>query len=151
MRRNVHNTYDTVRSNHNKLTVNGQNTLNIMDMLRDIKEELKQFTFYIRMNSVDVSDFFPLKNDKDLALFLDKSHEDWERRRRGFHHLLFTTVTKNKRRFSTALLHTVFTRDFISNHTWPHSGYICLRTQDCPKILLPDRLFHYAIVKESVG
>ena len=123
MRRNAHNTCDTVRANFDKLSINEYNVTKIMDMLSDIKDDMRKFNFHMRMDTVDISDFFPLKSDADMKNFMDKSHEDWPMRRRGFHHLLFTTVTKSKKKFSTALLHTLFTRQFIANHKWPFSGY----------------------------
>lgn len=122
MRRNVFHTSDTVRSNHNKLVTNETNVKVMMDMLREIKEEMKKFYFHIKMDSIDICEFFPLKSDDDLNRFMDKTHENWEMRRKGFNHLLYCTVTKVKRRFSTALLHLLFTRDFIANHKWPFPG-----------------------------
>lgn len=95
----------------------------VVDMLVEIKEDMKQFTFHLRMETCDMSDFFPLKDHDTLNRFLDKSHEDWTMRRKGFYHLLFTTVTRNKKKFGTALLRILFSREFIANHKWPYPGY----------------------------
>ena len=124
MRRNVFNVCDTVRSNHDKLKNNEKNSGDIMQMLREIKHEIAQFSYHIKMDSVDMSDFFPLKSNADLKRFIDKSHDEWPQRRKGFQHLLYTTVTKTKRRFAAALLHVLFSREFIFAHKWPYTGYI---------------------------
>ena len=122
MRRNVHGTNDIVRSNHDKLIYNECNMKTLMGMMREIKEDLLKFTFHMRMDYCDVGNFFPLKSDQDLQNFLDRSNPDWLLRMKGFNHLLYTTVTNNKRRFGVALLHTLFTRSYISSHGWPLPG-----------------------------
>ena len=122
MRRNCHGTNDIVRSNHSKLEVNEYNMKSVMVMLKEIKTDMRQFTFHMRMDTCDLGSFFPLKNDTDLQSFMDRTHPDWPLRMRGFYHLLFTTVTKTKRRFGGALLHTLFSRDFVSTHRWPYPG-----------------------------
>lgn len=124
MRRNMFNTNDIVKNHLDKLGLNDEHLKTIMSMLNEIKKDIQQFSFHMRMDSIDVSDFFPLKNDDDLKRFMDKNHEEWPLRRRGFYHLLFTTVTKNQKRFGTAMLHTLFSRQFISNHRWPLPGYV---------------------------
>lgn len=123
MRRNMFNTNDIVKSHLDKLGCNETYLKNIISMMMEIKDDMKQFSFHMRMDSIDISEFFPLKSDDDLKRFMDKSHEEWPLRRRGFYHLLYTTVSKNPKKFAAALLHTLFSREFISNHRWPHPGY----------------------------
>ena len=91
-------------------------------MLKEIKEDLKQYTFHQKMDTNDVSDFFPIKSEESLKSFLDRKHQDWNARKHGFYHLLFTTITKKKKKFAKALLHTVFDRQFIATHWWPQAG-----------------------------
>ena len=123
MRRNMFNTNDIVKCHLDKLGCNDNQLKTIISMLKEIKEDMSKYNYHMKMDSTDISDFFPLKSEGDIKKFMDKSHDEWPLRRRGFYHLLFTTVTKNKKKFATALLHTVFTRDFISNHRWPQPGY----------------------------
>lgn len=122
MKRNTQGTYDTVRSVHDKVRRNESDTKMVIDLLREIKSDMRQFTFHMRMDSVDLSEYFPLRNDKDLDRFMNREDEEWPLRRRGFYHLLFNTVTKQKNRFASALLHTLFSRDFIANHRWHFAG-----------------------------
>lgn len=122
MRRNVHSTNDIARSNHERLMSTEQSMKTIIDMLKEIKEDMRQYNFHLKMETADVGKFFPLSCDEDLQDFMDRKHPEWPKRMKGFYHLLFTTVTKNKRRFGGALLHALFTRDFISCHRWPFPG-----------------------------
>ena len=124
MRRNVHGTYDIVRSNNDKLVNNECDMKNLISMVKDVKEDMKKYTFHMRMDYCDVGQFFPLQSDQDLQKFMDRQHPDWHLRMKGFNHLLYTTVTKNKRRFGGALLHTLFSRQFIPCHRWPLPRYV---------------------------
>lgn len=94
----------------------------MLAMVREIKDDMKQFTFHMRMDSVDLSEFFPLNTDDDVKRFMDRDDEEWPLRRRGFYHLLYTTVTTQKKKFASGLLHTLFTRSYIANHRWPYPG-----------------------------
>lgn len=119
MRRNGHGTNDIVRSNHDKLVYNEHNMQTLLTMMRELKDDMLKFTFHMRMDYSDVGQFFPLKSNQDLQNFMDRNNPDWPLRMKGFYHLLYTTVTKNKRRFGGALLHTLFSRNFIIGHRWP--------------------------------
>lgn len=57
-------TNDTVRANHDKLKSNENVSNTMMGMLKEIKDELKQFSYHMRMDSLDLSEFFPLKNEE---------------------------------------------------------------------------------------
>lgn len=123
MKRNCQGTHDTVRFNSQKLVPIDCNTKLILDHVIEIKQDIRRFNFHIKMDMIDMSLYFPLENDASLAEFMAKD-EDWEKRRKGFHHLLYTVVTNDKKKFSGALLHTLFTRDFVRNHKWPIPGYL---------------------------
>lgn len=122
MRKNVFNVVETVKSNNEKLKCNDYYMRAILSTLQDVKTDLKQFCFHTKMDTNDISDFFPLKNEHSLNSFMNKNHPDWNARRHGFYHLLFTALTKKKRKFAKALLHTIFSRQFISTHRWPKPG-----------------------------
>ena len=91
-------------------------------MLQDIKDGMLQFSYHMKMDTIDISSFFPVKDEESLQLFMDRKHPDWNARRHGFYHLLFTALTKKKKKFAKALLHTVFSREFIGGHRWPQPG-----------------------------
>lgn len=120
--RDLQNTNDLCRSNFESHKCNEFSNKTVIGMLSAIQKDMKQFSFHMRMDTVDVSEFFPLESNAQLQRFLDRSHEEWPLRRRGFYHLLFTTVTKEPKRFASALLHTLFTRTFIHEHKWQYNG-----------------------------
>ena len=72
MRRNMHSTNDCVRFNREKLVNNEYSMKIVVDMLKDIKQDMKQFTYHVKMDSVDVSEFFPLKNEDSLEKFFNR-------------------------------------------------------------------------------
>ena len=122
MKQNVQYTSDAIRSNHDRLRCHDFSMKTVLTMLKEIKTDIAQFSFHMKMDTVDLSNFFPLKTAEDLKSFMDREHEDWPMRRRAFHHLLYTTVTKNKKKFAAALLHTLFSREFVQQHYWPSQG-----------------------------
>ena len=119
MKRNIHNSSDTGKCCLEKLKCNEYYTQEVLGHIKDIKRDLLQFTFHMKMDTVDLSQFFPLQSHEPLLEFMNRGHEDWNLRRKGFYHLLFTTVTKSQKKFAAALLHTLFTRNFIRKHRWP--------------------------------
>lgn len=123
MRRTQQYTYDLSRSNFESHKCHDYSNKFTTGILLDIQKDLRKFTFHMRMDTVDISDFFPVNDDETLEKFLDKDHPDWQLRKRGFYHLLYNTLSTNPKKFAAALLHTVFTRNFISKHKWPGQGY----------------------------
>lgn len=124
MRKNLINVIEIVRSNNEKMKCNDYYMRAILATVQEVKDGMRQFCFHTKMDTNDVSDFFPLKNKESLSLFMDKGHPDWNARRHGFYHLLFTTLTKKKKKFAKAILHTIFSREFIANHRWPQPGFV---------------------------
>ena len=122
LRKNVINVIEIARSNHEKLKCNDYYMRKILSMLLEVKEDMQQYTYHMKMDTSDVSEFFPLKDECSIKQFMDRNHTDWDTRKHGFYHLLYTTITKKKTQFARALLHTVFTRSFISAHRWPQPG-----------------------------
>lgn len=102
-----------------KLICNEYNMKTILSLLKEIKDDMKELTYHRKMDSVDLSVFFPVDSDEDLNNFLNRDHEDWAARRKAFYHLMFTTVNNSKDKFACALLHSLFTRNYISTHQWP--------------------------------
>lgn len=107
---------------------------------KEIKKHLIQYNFHMKMDTVDLSEYFPLKTDAQLKKFMQHDDE-WNLRKKecfnyhtfrlfliitiipqAFNQLLFNAVTKKTTTFATALLHVLFSRDFIRDHKWPGSG-----------------------------
>ena len=53
--------------------------LELMKENREIKEQLVQYNFHQKMDTVDMSQFFPLKSDDDIDRFM-KQDKEWTRR-----------------------------------------------------------------------
>lgn len=62
IKRNLHYACDTVQSSHEMNKANEKSNKVIISMLMDLKNEMKQFSYHMQMDSTDVSEFFPLKN-----------------------------------------------------------------------------------------
>ena len=62
MKRNLFSNSDIVRSNHQKLDVNENAMKTVVTLLKHIKNDMRQYAFHMQMDSVDMSDYFPLKN-----------------------------------------------------------------------------------------
>lgn len=121
MRRNDHGTNDIARSNFDMNTVILKVVKMLLAEVKEIKANFMKFSFQSQMDTVDISIYFPLKDEEALEDFL-KFDEEWHQRRKAFYELLYNTVTNEKKRFACALLHVVFTREFIRDHKWPMAG-----------------------------
>ena len=87
---------------------------------------MKNFTlkpkFDLIFVGVDLSDFFPVERPQQLVDFMDKSHADWNSRRKEFYNFLFNCVTDTKKNFTKAILKTLFTRQYMMKVKWPTFG-----------------------------
>lgn len=127
MKRNMKATYVLTQIGNNKHSRNESDLSTILSYVSEIRSDVKQLAFHQKMDRVDVSLFFPVETDSQINEFLDRNNDGWEARKKGFHHLLYNAVSKCKKRFSCALLHLLFTRDYIRDHKWPLSGgYVIL-------------------------
>lgn len=97
MKKNMHSSHDMARFSVQKHKSNEIFLNNIWTEVKEIKADLKQYTFHLKMKCVDISDFFPLESDRKLEEFLDKSHEDWESRKTSFM-TFYTMLLVTKRR-----------------------------------------------------
>ena len=110
---------DMIKACLEKITSNQHDIKNVLSILADIKTDLKQLTYQRKMDSVDMSEWFPLNSAEDLEKFMNRNDDDWDSKRKGFYHLLFSAVNDTKGKFSNRLLKTLFTRDFICRNKWP--------------------------------
>lgn len=118
----MHRIYNVERANFEKLQTNEYSMKHVVGMLMELKEDMRLYNYHMKMETVDISETFPLKDLESLEKFMDRTDEEWPRKRKAFHHLLFTTISDKQNRFAGALLQTLFSRDFVSNHKWPSQG-----------------------------
>ena len=116
----------------------------LLQETKEIKQHLIQYNFHMKMDTVDISEYFPLKSDGDIRTFMNND-EEWNSRKKesnnlhfryrhtcliiflnynlqAFYQVLFNLRTKVGNKFAPALLHMVFSREFIRNHKWPAAG-----------------------------
>lgn len=55
--------------------------IQLLKEMRDIKDNLVQQIFHQRMDTVDLSKYFPLSSDADIDNFMKEDHE-WKERKR---------------------------------------------------------------------
>ena len=122
MKQNLKSCYNMNRIGMDRHLVYEDYFKNILSTTVNIKNDMSRFMYHIHMDTEDVSKFFPIDSDATLAAFMNRSDNKWDGRKKGFYHLLFNAVTVKKNRLACALLHLLFTRTFISEHSWPNPG-----------------------------
>lgn len=122
MRRNHENTNGIVSSNHYHLKELKETAAVQGAEIRAIFEHVKKESFQKDMDAPDIGIFFPVKEPKQLELFMDRSHPEWDARRKEFYNMLFTCLTKQKNSFSKGIIGLLFSREYICNVKWPTFG-----------------------------
>lgn len=84
----------------------------------EIKEELSTYTFHMKMQTEDMSAYFPA-NDSDIINKFMEQDAGFNARRNGFYELLKTTAAVTKKKFSDALIKALFTIQYKSYTRWP--------------------------------
>lgn len=49
--------------------------MEVLKETKEMKQHLIQYNFHLRMDTIDISGFFPLKSNKDLVTFLQRDDE----------------------------------------------------------------------------
>lgn len=121
MKRNWRGTHDLVKQNHfdHKDEKDAINTLTTI--CQEMRKENKDSFYLLKMETKEVESFFPAKDNETIERFLQPDR-DFPLRRRGFHELMKTVVTDTKKKFSDALLNTLFTIKYKQEHRWPSVG-----------------------------
>lgn len=122
MRKNHENTNGIVTSNHYQLKASNEKADKRDSKIDKIYELVKKQSFQADMDAPDIGKFFPVRNQNQLEQFMDRSHPEWDERRKEFYNLLFTCLTDQKNTFSKGLINTIFTREYISLVKWPAAG-----------------------------
>ena len=61
--------------------------LEIMKDMKTLKENMIQYNFHLKMETVDISDYFPMQSDADINKFMVRD-EEWNHRRKVLTHKL---------------------------------------------------------------
>lgn len=122
MHRNFQSCSDMVRYAHTEDKPMRAEIKNISEEVKFLRKEMSHYLFHKKLSFVNITKYFPIQNDEDLAAFLRKDCE-WENRCKSFYDYLYTTVSEKKYPFGSTLLHALFSRKFIRDHNWPVKGY----------------------------
>lgn len=57
--------------------------LEVLKETKEIKQNLIQYNYHLRMDTVDVSHLFPLQTDDDVREFL-RNDQEWNQRKKVF-------------------------------------------------------------------
>ena len=90
--------------------------------IKELRSEMKVHNFHMKMRTVDLCEFFPVENDEQIEAFLDRNHDDWISRQNTFHDLLYNCISEYRKKLGGALVHLLFSRQYIREHKWPMSG-----------------------------
>lgn len=66
MHRNSKGANEISRLGLNKQDLTEIGVQSVLEIVKEIRNDVKQYTFHVRMDCTDISDFFPLENDESL-------------------------------------------------------------------------------------
>ena len=122
LRRNLENTHGIATASH-------QNTLDLKNQLANLDSKMdavlaqvQKATFKSVMEGPDLSEFFPVENNEQLELFMNREHPQWEARKNEFYHYLYTISSNIKKGFARGLVKALFSRQYIRTVKWPSAG-----------------------------
>lgn len=85
----------------------------------ELRDEMKNSLFQFKMETANLTNYFPAKTNDDIYRFLEEDTE-FNMRRRGFNELLKTVATPTRKKdFSVNLLSTLFTLEYKREKRWP--------------------------------
>ena len=123
MSKNLHNTNAFVQATHQEVLEMKAHLSELASKVDSIFIMVKNSTFHENMKGCDISEFFPVENNEQLELFMDRNHPEWDDRKSEFYHFLYTIASNIKKGFARGLIKALFTREYISKAKWPSFGY----------------------------
>ena len=70
------------------------------------------------MKTLNIFDFFPLRNNEMVERYL-RDDEDLPERKRQYFSVVLKAVTDSKKSFANAIIRETFSLDYVINHRWP--------------------------------
>lgn len=71
------------------------------------------------MKSVNIFNYFPIKDDEGMDIFLKKDDE-LEDRKRHIHSIFIPAITDDdKSKFTNAIIKETFSISYLMSHRWP--------------------------------
>ena len=120
---NVRDIQHTLKAVHRDSEANKlQNDL-IIQLLKEQRGDSRKMETILQTKVPDLSQYFPLKDSAALERFLDDKDGQYKLRASEFYNLLRCCITDKKNKFSTAILKTFFSPEYIATHSWPTTRY----------------------------
>lgn len=83
MNRNVKAMSSTTRKDSDKNCKIEIMVEDVLKEIREIKKDMMKYNFHMRMDTVDLNNYFPVKSDEDIDRFLEQD-EEWNLRKKVF-------------------------------------------------------------------
>ena len=125
IRRNVRILHDSQQVCEQRNEEMLANQTKIMDQLTRMESQMERLAFNIDMTSIDISGYFPIRNNEMIYAFLSNEDGTLEEKKKLFEYMMYTSVTTlktMKRAFGESLKTTLFSREYIATHRWPSAG-----------------------------
>ena len=123
MKHNAKNNNDLGRSNHFSLKEVVAMITALTLKVDSVSSNVSKMMFLLLTeNTMDISDFFPIKSMAKMNEFMDRTHPEFNIRLREFNNLLLLCADDNIKKFADALLAALFDRKFLSFIIWPTPG-----------------------------
>ena len=92
----------------------------LIDMVMNLRQELKMQTLHQKNPSVNVSNIFPVNSQEDIQKFLDNSDGLFQARCNGFYEYLFMVRAPTQKKFKENLKNLLFSDTYCEKHHWPN-------------------------------
>lgn len=90
----------------------------LMDMVMNLRQEIKMLNLHQKNHSVNVAKMFPLNSQEDIHKFLDNSDGLFQSRCNGFYEYLFMVRAPTQKKFRENLKNLLFTDSYCETHHW---------------------------------
>ena len=124
IKKNVKNHNDGIKVNSERLAQVEKTQECILASCSRMEEMIKQISFHVVMDTETIDHLFPIDSNTAVESFMSNSDGRFVKRKRELEKLIFSVWSPNitKRQFSDNLINTLFTRNYIATHRWPHIG-----------------------------
>lgn len=92
----------------------------LMDMVMNLRKEVKMHSLQQNNPSVSVAKMFPVSSQEEIVKFLDNSDGQFQARVNGFYEYLFMVRAPSQKKFRENLKTLLFTDEYCENHHWPN-------------------------------
>ena len=127
LRRNARNQHEGIHSLSQKMDILMRQQSELSSLCKDVMTTVTFMSKQMLKSGVEISAFFPIKNDQDMNKFLSNDDGKFDLRAAEFETMLYGAfnpitnpdLTQNSGTFTNALIGALFSREYIDTHRWP--------------------------------